>query len=327
MPVPRPQPREAPVAHAQPREAPIAHAQPREEPVAHAQRREEPIAHAQPREEPVAHATADDDDADAGPTGRTAPAAAMPTIEPSPPMTVKEPEAAACQADPIAAVTTHQKPTETQVDPARLVELMQQVMAVRPVKEEPLPIADELETEPSTPADDGSWYELPVFAPAQQKKRDRPRTDSRKKTAAERRRSNADRLQTAASPEPPQTKTPQTAALEARTDKEPQRVEAIPPLLESPSKSTPMPSAKDILASHAARRRTQPAAVATKPAISPAAPTPAREPDQWAVPAWVAGPPATAFVLVVGLIERNLVMVVGRRFVRGRADERAPDRR
>ena len=230
----------------------------------------------------------------------------------------RNPRPALFQVGPIAAVSSHREPTEPQVDTARMVELLERVMAARPVAEWPLPIEDELETEPTRRPTTSRGMSCPCLCRPRRKSGNGPAPARARKRPPERLRSDTDRLQTAASPGQPGTKTPQTAALGALADKEPEPLEGIPPLPASPSKPTPMPSAKDILASHEARRRTQPAAVATKPAASPLAPTPAAR----ARPVGRSGLGRRSAGGGPGAAarpdRRHLVVLVGRRFARGR---------
>ncbi len=69
----------------------------------------------------------------------------------------------------------------------------------------------------------------------------------------------------------------------------------------STAKPEKWPSAREILATHRNRPRPEatPAQAGRK---SPKdAPTPAREPAQWSLPAWVAGPPAAVLFMAIGL--------------------------
>ena len=85
------------------------------------------------------------------------------------------------------------------------------------------------------------------------------------------------------------------------TGGEPRSLAANRPEPDSSRQLAQMPSAKDILATHRARANSQPTNWPAGVSRQEAAPTLAREPDQWTLPAWIAGPPAAAFVLAVGL--------------------------
>ena len=68
----------------------------------------------------------------------------------------------------------------------------------------------------------------------------------------------------------------------------------------STAKPEKWPSAREILATH--RNRPRPEATPRRQGASHQdAPTPAREPAQWSLPAWVAGPPAAVLFMAIGL--------------------------
>jgi tetratricopeptide (TPR) repeat protein len=79
-----------------------------------------------------------------------------------------------------------------------------------------------------------------------------------------------------------------------------------PPDPRSAAKPEKMPSAKDILATHCSRPRPQATPVQAVRKTPRDAPTPAREPAHWSLPAWVAGPPAAVFVMTAGLASCTL---------------------
>ncbi len=202
---------------------------------------------------------------------------------------------------PDSGTTVNRQPGPMEIDTARELELIATLLAEMPIVDRPAPTLNEREMETGSLDDGESWYELPVLAPPPQKKRDRPRTGSRKRTAPERRQTDADRVQTAASPTERPLAAASSGAVQPRTDEEPAPFTGNEPVSELSSKAIQMPSAKDILASHEARRKTHPVTAPAKQSVSPLAPTLPRPPDQWALPAWVAGPPVAAVVLVVGL--------------------------
>jgi tetratricopeptide (TPR) repeat protein len=224
-------------------------------------------------------------------------------LESSAPTAVEKAEDAACWIEPEPEAESQFESTE--LETIGLFDQIEPVPADCMIAEPPAPTAIEIETEPDAPGDDTSWYEIPVLAPAPQKRRDRPRAGSRKTTAREPRYSSADTdtagATAAAARRREKAGVPKPAAVRTRADHERQPF-AMPESVPDPSpRSTQMPSARDILATHETRRRAQPAktpASRSRPALGP---TLAREPDQWAISAWVAGPPAAALVVIVGL--------------------------
>ena len=66
------------------------------------------------------------------------------------------------------------------------------------------------------------------------------------------------------------------------------------------------PSAREILATHCNRPRPQTSPTQAGRKLQKDAPTLARSPAQWSLPGWIAGPPAAAFVIAVGLASCTL---------------------
>ncbi len=160
---------------------------------------------------------------------------------------------------------------------------------------------NEFEAESNALAADESSYELPALPPPRRSKSGRQGASVRKRPAKEQETADADRAKHATSRGRKHADGRKDAPVQARTERAPRPLVANQQGDEASPKLTEMPSAKDILATHETRRNTQAMRLQAGRPGQEVRPTLARPPDQWALPAWVAGPPAAAFVLAVGL--------------------------
>ena len=157
-----------------------------------------------------------------------------------------------------------------------------------------------LDDEPHT-AGEASWYEAPALPPPRQSRPPRPGPSVRKRALKEAHTPESDRAKSTVNRGKKGAEGRSVASPRPRTGGEPRPLVANRPEPGSSPKLAQMPSAKDILATHRSRTKSQPTSVSAGRLGHDATPTLAREPDQWTLPAWIAGPPATAFVLAIGL--------------------------
>jgi hypothetical protein len=102
-------------------------------------------------------------------------------------------------------------------------------------------------------------------------------------------------------PEPKNRADDQTSYSRSRFDHGPRTVTAGRRALEDARGPAPLPSAKDILACHRPTVRRHVPGSALRQPRPDAGLTVAREPAHWSLPGWLAGPPAGALVMAVGI--------------------------
>jgi tetratricopeptide (TPR) repeat protein len=170
------------------------------------------------------------------------------------------------------------------------------------------PIADEssyttslLDDEPHSAADEASWYEAPALPTPRQGRPPRQSPSVRKRPVMDVHTADSDRAKHALSRGKKGAERRSVESPQPRDGGEPRPIVANRPEPESSRKLTQMPSAKDILATHRSSRKSLPVSLPAGRLRQVAGPTLAREPDQWSLPAWIAGPPVVAFVLAIGL--------------------------
>ena len=214
--------------------------------------------------------------------------------------------ASQCNPTPAAAAATKidvpGQDVDTSAQPASHLEQIEAGPAENQIADGLPETTDQIAIAPNTFTNHESSFEEPVQPALRQTKAARQALPSRKRTFQEPHQAEPDGAKRAVNRSRKNAEGKRAAVAEAKTDGRPARpltANASGP--DSASKSPQVPSAKDILATHETRRttpRTGPPTVRPRAAF---APTLAREPDQLALPAWVAGPPAVAFVVVVGL--------------------------
>ena len=85
----------------------------------------------------------------------------------------------------------------------------------------------------------------------------------------------------------------------------------------SDAKTEKWPSAREILATHCNRPRPQTSPTQAGRRAEKDAPLWHEQPAQWSLPGWIAGPPAAAFVIAVGIASCIALVVVGGRVLLG----------